>query len=65
MKIEKGEQSGLAKKQTRDEMLAEINRDFPNVLLLFKSILKQVIDIVFVVWILYTLKLKRIIALKL
>ena len=31
MKIEKGGQSVLAKIQTRDEMLAEINRDLPDV----------------------------------
>lgn len=31
MKIEKGEQSGLAKKQTRDDMLAEFKKDLPDV----------------------------------
>lgn len=31
MKIEKGEQSGLAKKQTREEMLAEFKKDLPDV----------------------------------
>jgi antitoxin ParD1/3/4 len=31
MKIERGEKSGLAQKQTREEMLAEFKRDFPNV----------------------------------
>lgn len=31
MKIEKGEKSGLAKKQTREEMLAEFKDNSPNV----------------------------------
>ncbi|TXE08402.1 CopG family transcriptional regulator [Gelidibacter salicanalis] len=30
MKIEKGEKSGFAKKQTRDEMLAEFKKDLPD-----------------------------------
>lgn len=30
-KIEKGEKSGFAKKQTRDEMLAEFKKNLPNV----------------------------------
>ncbi|MEZ4792793.1 MAG: CopG family transcriptional regulator [Gelidibacter sp.] len=30
MKIEKGEKSGLAKKQTREEMLAEFKKNLPN-----------------------------------
>jgi|TARA_R100000306_G_scaffold26272_3_gene30122 antitoxin ParD1/3/4 len=31
MKIEKGEQSGLAKKQTKEEMLAEFKKHLPSV----------------------------------
>ena len=31
MKIEKGEKSGLVKKQTREEMLAEFKKGLPNV----------------------------------
>lgn len=30
-KIDKGEKSGFAKKQTREEMLAEFKKDLPNV----------------------------------
>lgn len=30
-KIDKGEKSGLTKKQTREEMLAEFKEDLPNV----------------------------------
>ncbi len=30
-KIEKGEKSGFAKKQTREEMLAEFKKNLPNV----------------------------------
>lgn len=30
-KIEKGEKSGFAEKQTREEMLAEFKKDLPNV----------------------------------